>query len=106
LSRSRGHQRPVPEIRGISRTGHQSEQLSSFPRRRHADPQTRFPSCLRLKSWFGERFMSDPRRFMRELAKTLALACPIMAGQVGQMLMGFVDTLLGGPRGTRLLGAA
>jgi Na+-driven multidrug efflux pump len=31
---------------------------------------------------------------MAELAKTLALAGPIMAGQVGQMLMGLVDLVL------------
>src|ERR1700736_3585993 len=50
--------------------------------------------------------MSDPRRFRRELAKTLALACPIMAGQVGQMLMGLVDTLMVGHVGTSSLAAA
>jgi MATE family multidrug resistance protein len=50
--------------------------------------------------------MSDPRPFRRELAKTLALACPIMAGQVGQMLMGLVDTLMVGHVGTSSLAAA
>jgi multidrug resistance protein, MATE family len=50
--------------------------------------------------------MPDPRRFRTELAKTLALACPIMAGQVGQMLMGLVDTLMVGHVGTSSLAAA
>jgi MATE family multidrug resistance protein len=50
--------------------------------------------------------MSDPQRFRRELAKTLALACPIVAGQVGQMLMGLVDTLMVGHVGTSSLAAA
>jgi MATE family multidrug resistance protein len=50
--------------------------------------------------------MSDPQRFRRELAKTLALACPIVAGQVGQMLMGLVDTLMVGHVGTSFLAAA
>jgi MATE family multidrug resistance protein len=43
---------------------------------------------------------------MAELAKTLALAGPIMAGQVGQMLMGLVDTLMVGHVGTSSLAAA
>ena len=60
----------------------------------------------RLKSWFGERSMPDSRRFTTELVKTLALACPIMAGQVGQMLMGLVDTLMVGHVGTTSLAAA
>ena len=50
--------------------------------------------------------MPDPRRFWAELARTLALACPIMAGQVGQMLMGLVDTLMVGHVGTSSLAAA
>jgi multidrug resistance protein, MATE family len=50
--------------------------------------------------------MADPRRFRKELAKTLALAGPIMAGQVGQMLMGLVDTLMVGHVGTSSLAAA
>jgi multidrug resistance protein, MATE family len=50
--------------------------------------------------------MPDSRRFRRELFKTLALACPIMAGQVGQMLMGLVDTVMVGHVGTGSLAAA
>jgi multidrug resistance protein, MATE family len=50
--------------------------------------------------------MPDPRCFRTELSKTLALACPIMAGQVGQMLMGLVDTLMVGHVGTGSLAAA
>jgi multidrug resistance protein, MATE family len=50
--------------------------------------------------------MPDLRRFRAELAKTLALACPIIAGQVGQMLMGLVDTLMVGHVGTSSLAAA
>lgn len=50
--------------------------------------------------------MPDSRRLRTELAKTLALACPIMAGQVGQMLMGLVDTLMVGRVGTSSLAAA
>ena len=50
--------------------------------------------------------MPDTRRFSTEIAKTLALACPIMAGQVGQMLMGLVDTLMVGHVGTDSLAAA
>ena len=50
--------------------------------------------------------MPDPRLFRTELAKTLALACPIMAGQVGQMLMGLVDTIMVGHVGTDSLAAA
>jgi MATE family multidrug resistance protein len=50
--------------------------------------------------------MPDRPRFRIELAKTLALACPIVAGQVGQMLMGLVDTLMVGHVGTSSLAAA
>jgi multidrug resistance protein, MATE family len=50
--------------------------------------------------------MPDLQRFRTELAKTLALACPIIAGQVGQMLMGLVDTLMVGHVGTSSLAAA
>ena len=50
--------------------------------------------------------MPDSRRFTTELVKTLTLACPIMAGQVGQMLMGLVDTLMVGHVGTTSLAAA
>ena len=50
--------------------------------------------------------MPDGQRFRTELVKTLALACPIMAGQVGQMLMGLVDTLMVGHVGTSSLAAA
>ncbi len=50
--------------------------------------------------------MPDAPRFRTELAKTLALAGPIMAGQVGQMLMGLVDTLMVGHVGTDSLAAA
>src|ERR1700761_234786 len=50
--------------------------------------------------------MPNRRRFRTELAKTSALAGPIMAGQVGQMLMGLVDTLMVGRVGTSPLAAA
>jgi MATE family multidrug resistance protein len=50
--------------------------------------------------------MPDRPRFSTELAKTLALASPIVAGQVGQMLMGLVDTLMVGHVGTNSLAAA
>src|ERR1700688_5188373 len=50
--------------------------------------------------------MTNRRRFRTNLAKTRALACPIMAGQVGQMLMGLVDTLMVGHVGTSSLAAA
>jgi MATE family multidrug resistance protein len=50
--------------------------------------------------------MSNRRQFRTEMAKTLALAGPIMAGQVGQMLMGLVDTLMVGRVGTSALAAA
>ena len=50
--------------------------------------------------------MPDLPRFRIELTKTLALACPIVAGQVGQMLMGLVDTLMVGHVGTSSLAAA
>jgi MATE family multidrug resistance protein len=50
--------------------------------------------------------MPDRRRFSTELAKTLALGSPIVAGQVGQMLMGLVDTLMVGHVGTNSLAAA
>src|ERR1700731_4727787 len=50
--------------------------------------------------------MPNRRRFSSELAKTLALACPMIAGQVGQMLMGLVDTLMVGHVGTGSLAAA
>ena len=53
-----------------------------------------------------KRSMSRTRQFTAELTKTLALACPIMAGQVGQMLMGLVDTLMVGHVGTSSLAAA
>src|SRR6476660_1351989 len=50
--------------------------------------------------------MPNAPRFRTELAKTLALAGPIMAGQVGQMLMGLVDALMVGHVGTDSLAAA
>jgi multidrug resistance protein, MATE family len=50
--------------------------------------------------------MPDRPGFRIELSKTLALACPIVAGQVGQMLMGLVDTLMVGHVGTSSLAAA
>src|ERR1700741_2435150 len=50
--------------------------------------------------------MSGVRKYFRELWQTLALAVPIMAGQVGQMLMGLVDTLMVGHLGTVPLAAA
>src|SRR6202023_4012425 len=50
--------------------------------------------------------MPNRRRFSPELAKTLALASPIVAGQVGQMLMGLVDTIMVGHVGTNSLAAA
>jgi multidrug resistance protein, MATE family len=50
--------------------------------------------------------MPDPRRFRAEVSRTLALACPIVAGQVGQMLMGLVDTVMVGRVGTSSLAAA
>jgi multidrug resistance protein, MATE family len=50
--------------------------------------------------------MPNRRRFSSELAKTVALASPIVAGQVGQMLMGLVDTLMVGHVGTNSLAAA
>src|ERR1700719_1300358 len=50
--------------------------------------------------------MPDRHRFSTELAKTLALGSPIVAGQVGQMLMGLVDTLMVGHVGTSSLAAA
>lgn len=42
---------------------------------------------------------------LRENRKTLALALPIAAGQVGQMLMGWADTLMVGRVGVVALGA-
>src|SRR5262249_37137313 len=53
-----------------------------------------------------KRSMSRTRQVTAELTKTLALACPIMAGQVGQMLMGLVDTVMVGHVGTSSLAAA
>ena len=72
------------------------------PIRRPPEPSP----CLGPKSRFGERSMPDPRRFRTELLETLVLACPIMAGQVGQMLMGLVDTVMVGHVGTGSLAAA
>src|SRR5580692_380013 len=71
----------------------------------HLSPLTSHPSPLtpHLSSLTSHLSMPDPRRFRAELAKTLALACPIMAGQVGQMLMGLVDTLMVGHVGTSSL---
>ncbi|MBV8376011.1 MAG: MATE family efflux transporter [Verrucomicrobia bacterium] len=50
--------------------------------------------------------MPATRLFRTELTKTLALACPIVAGQVGQMLMGLIDTIMVGQVGTSSLAAA
>src|ERR1700676_4214254 len=50
--------------------------------------------------------MPNRHRFSSELAKTLALASPIVAGQIRQMLMGLVDTLMVGRVGTNSLAAA
>jgi MATE family multidrug resistance protein len=50
--------------------------------------------------------MSNVRDYTREVGKTLALACPMMAGQVGQMLMGLIDTLMVGHLGTVALAGA
>jgi MATE family multidrug resistance protein len=69
----------------------------------------RIPSiaCQSENIWFGEPPMSNLRHYATELGKTLALAFPIMAGQVGQMLMGLIDTLMVGHLGTiPLAGAA
>jgi MATE family multidrug resistance protein len=80
-------------------------EIADKPIRPYA-PRPIFRRCQRLKSWFGERSMPNRRRFRTELAKTSALAGPIMAGQVGQMLMGLVDTLMVGRVGTSSLAAA
>jgi multidrug resistance protein, MATE family len=51
--------------------------------------------------------MGKARYFVTELETTLKLAGPIMAGQVGQMLMGLVDTIMVGKVGViPLAGAA
>jgi hypothetical protein len=64
-------------------------------------------ACEREINWFGEYRMLNVRQHSGELGKTLTLACPIMAGQVGQMLMGLADTLMVGHVGTvPLAGAA
>jgi hypothetical protein len=64
-------------------------------------------ACEREINWFGEHRMLNVRQHSGELGKTLTLACPIMAGQVGQMLMGLADTLMVGHVGTvPLAGAA
>ena len=64
-------------------------------------------ACEREINWFGEHRMLNVRQHSDELGKTLTLACPIMAGQVGQMLMGLADTLMVGHVGTvPLAGAA
>jgi hypothetical protein len=43
-------------------------------------------ACEREINWFGEYRMLNVRQLSGELGKTLTLAYPIMAGQVGQML--------------------
>jgi len=64
-------------------------------------------ACEREINSFGEYRMLNVRQHSNELAKTLALACPMMAGQVGQMLTGLADTLMVGHVGTvPLAGAA
>jgi MATE family multidrug resistance protein len=51
--------------------------------------------------------MGNSPKFTRELCVTLKLAAPIMAGQVGQMLMALADTIMVGNRGViPLAGAA
>ena len=46
------------------------------------------------------------RPILREARSTLALAIPMTAGQVGQMLLGFVDTLMVGRLGVVPLAAS
>ena len=51
--------------------------------------------------------MGNSPKFTRELGVTLKLAAPIMAGQVGQMLMALADTIMVGNVGViPLAGAA
>jgi multidrug resistance protein, MATE family len=82
--------------------------MTSFPSAGFRNPtvSSLFLACRGLKSWSGKRSMPDLRHFKTELAKTFALALPIMAGQVGQMLMGLVDTIMVGHVGTSSLAAA
>src|SRR5262245_58795431 len=56
--------------------------------------------------WFAEHPMLDIRHYTREAGNTLALAWPMMAGQVGQMLSGLIDTLMVGHLGTVALAGA
>src|SRR6516165_1570881 len=50
--------------------------------------------------------MSAARSIFRELRKTAILAFPITVSQVGQMLMGLLDTLMVGHVGVTSLAAA
>jgi len=54
------------------------------------------------------RIARNVRLWVREARPTLALALPIMAGMVGQMLMGLTDTIMVGRVGvvTLALGLA
>lgn len=52
------------------------------------------------------RFLQNFRLWRREIRPTLALALPIMAGMVGQMLMGLADTIMVGHVGVVPLAAS
>ena len=52
------------------------------------------------------RLVRNVRVWRREARPTLALALPIMAGMVGQMLMGLADTIMVGHVGVVPLAAA
>src|ERR1051325_8724485 len=52
------------------------------------------------------RIIRNVRLWLREARPTLALALPIMAGTVGQMLMGLADTIMVGRVGVVPLAAA
>jgi MATE family multidrug resistance protein len=59
-----------------------------------------------LEIFMRLHFRQNFRLWRREIRPTLALALPIMAGMVGQMLMGLADTLMVGRVGVVSLAAA
>ena len=50
--------------------------------------------------------LGQPSQYLSELKRTLLLATPIAAGHLGQMMLGFVDTLMIGRIGVVPLAAS
>jgi MATE family multidrug resistance protein len=69
-------------------------------------PALRFPGGVAFCLPFRQSAMPNSRSILQEARLTLALAIPLTAGQVGQMLLGFSDNLMVGRVGVVPLAAS